>query len=195
MNNNCAMVNWRHLIPVLLISLGGSCAGDALESTGTQGVAEFAQIRISMERERGFGFHPIYQVSVDETGLVSFVGEEYVEVKGVASWTISPSKVDALAREMVAANYMDIMQSQLDDCSVWIPCRPTTKTSLAVDSTNNEASNYGGCGGSDLAEDLERLQSRIDEVLGTDAYVGNGGVTVIALEAQGDAAVRIKSDR
>jgi hypothetical protein len=81
---------------------------------------------ISMERTACFGFCPIYQVTVEGNGTVSYVGEMFVEVEGEQQSSISQSEVRRLARELERIDFMSLPDSYTDMSATDMPSAITT---------------------------------------------------------------------
>jgi hypothetical protein len=132
-----------------------------------------AEPRITLERSACFGACPVYTLTIDADGSVTFDGREHVRVKGHRTWRIPADAVSALAREMEQAGFFDMKNRY----TAPVTDLPTTLVTLASNGRTKRISDYAGA-----PLELTRLEARIDAVSGARGR--------IALDADGFRAMR-----
>ncbi len=123
-------------------------------------------IRISLERHACFGRCPVYRLEIDETGKVVYEGLGFVKTNGRQEATISPRDVQALAKEIEDAGYFGFRPNYPPDATD----HPIVVTSVTIDGKTSRVEHNLGSRSAPAA--LEPLYRRIDEVAGTDRWVG-----------------------
>jgi hypothetical protein len=116
---------------------------------------------------------PVYAVSVTAEGLVTYEGREHVRRLGTETAKIPPARVEALIGELEAAGYFEFASRYRPSepvCGRYVPDAATVITSVTRDGRTKRIEHDLGCGGAPMA--LRVLESRIDEVLGTERWTG-----------------------
>lgn len=127
--------------------------------------------RITLERTQCYGACPVYSLSITGDGIVSYVGELYVNVKGAASKQVPLGDVQALVDQMVQADYFAL--SMPEDCPEGVYSdHPSVRTSLALGERRHAIDRYGGnlC----APDVLSPLEDTIDTVAGSAAWIECG---------------------
>ncbi|WP_395645679.1 DUF6438 domain-containing protein [Terricaulis sp.] len=130
-------------------------------------------ITITLARSACFGFCPIYRVSIDGAGNVTYVGERFVNVRGEQRAQIPAADVQALLRrfdEIGFARLRDQYRANVTDL-------PTYTVSLTRNGVTKTVVDYGGTGAG-MPESVRALQDEIDRVAGTSRWVLRNGEPV-----------------
>jgi hypothetical protein len=128
---------------------------------------------VSLYRSPCYGGCPAYSVSVTADGLVTYEGRDGVLERGTKTAQIPKQRVDALLRELDAAGYFDFAVRYRPServCGRYVPDAPSVITSVRLGQRSKQIEHDHGCGAAPLA--LNVLESRIDEVLGSERWTG-----------------------
>ena len=133
---------------------------------------------ITLERSVCFGTCPNYKLTISADGTVTFEGRQYVKVKGLAKGSISREDLRKLIEAFEAASYFslhDKYESEKDGCSkVWTD-NPNVITSIRIKGKSKSISHYYGCqdsrGRSIYPKELTDLETKIDQIVGTDKWI------------------------
>jgi hypothetical protein len=133
---------------------------------------------ITLERSICFGSCPDYKLTVAADGTVTFEGRQFVKTKGVAKGTISRKDLRNLIAAFDAAAYFslhDKYATQEDGCpEVWTD-NPSVITSIQINHKTKSISHYYGCqvgGGTSIYPNgLTYLETKIDQIVGTDKWI------------------------
>lgn len=161
----------------LLILVVSACArrtvgpppaeGSRAESSGAPGNA------ITLYRSPCYGGCAVYSVAVTSDGSVSYEGRAQVRRRGTAAARIPKARVDALLGELEAAGYFAFASRYRPSepvCGRYVPDAPSVITSVTLSGRAKRIEHDHGCGDAPMA--LRVLESRIDEVLGTERWTG-----------------------
>jgi len=137
-----------------------------------------ADTLITIKRTVCYGTCPDYTVTVAADGAVVFEGRQFVKTKGIAKSNISLDVLRQLLAEFDRVKYFslnDRYQSAMDGCpEVWTD-NPSVITSIRINGKIKSISHYYGCqtgtGGSIYPKDLTQLETKIDELVGTDRWI------------------------
>jgi hypothetical protein len=137
-----------------------------------------ADTLITIKRTVCFGFCPDYTVTVAADGSVVFEGHQFVKTKGIAKSRISLETLRQLIAEFDKVKYFslnDQYESRKDGCpEVWTD-NPSVITSIRINGKTKSISHYHGCqdgtGTSIYPKDLTELETKIDELVGTDRWI------------------------
>jgi hypothetical protein len=133
---------------------------------------------ITLERSICFGSCPHYKLTISADGTVTFEGREYVKVKGLAKGSISRDDVRKLIEAFERSSYFslhDKYATEKDGCpEVWTD-NPNVVTSIRINGKSKSISHYYGCQDSAAKSiypaALTDLESRIDQIVGTDKWI------------------------
>jgi len=129
--------------------------------------------RISLERRPCFGTCPVYTVTLEGSGVVRFEGVRFVKDTGTSVGTVPPARVDSLLAELEAAGYFTFADRYAmgdPSCPRYVTDLPTIVTQVRIGSRLKRVEHNRGC--ADAPERLSMLERRIDEVAGTERWVG-----------------------
>lgn len=123
---------------------------------------------ITLERTACFGSCPIYSVTVHGDGTVDWNGIRYVKEKGQRTWSISQEKIEALKKAINKAKFTDLHDEYT---SYGITCSPSTITTVKFkDGSGKKVDHYHGDRSAPSV--LGWLERKIDEISGTERYIG-----------------------
>ena len=163
-------------LSIIGLALGlAACAGQkppAIQQPSNATAA--AQPAISLERTPCFGGCPVYTVSVSPSGQVTFEGRAHVLVLGTATGQIPRQRIDALLVELERAGYFGFASRYAvseSACGRYVTDLPSAISSATLGGRTKRIEHDHGCGGAPQA--LAVLEKRIDEVLGSDHWIGS----------------------
>jgi len=131
---------------------------------------------ITIKRTVCYGTCPDYTVTITADGSVTFAGREYVKTKGTFKSTISRETLRQLIAEFEKVKYFslhDRYEREEDGCpEVWTD-NPSAITSIRINGKTKSISHYYGCQskGTIYPKDLTLLETKIDELVGTDRWI------------------------
>jgi hypothetical protein len=129
---------------------------------------------ISLERTPCFGTCPVYTVSVSPSGQVTFEGRAHVRFLGRATGQIPRQRVDALLVELERAGYFRFAGRYAASepvCGRYVTDLPSAISTAVLHGRTKRIEHDHGCGAAPGA--LAVLEKRIDEVLGSDRWIGS----------------------
>jgi len=139
--------------------------------TGSQ---SYGDDSITLERTACFGSCPIYKLTIASDGTVTFDGERFTKVQGIATGRISPSDFRRLVAEFEKINYFSLPDSFSPGtpvCPRMVTDMPSAVTSIRLNGKAKSVSHYHGCGDSGVLPKLSALENKIDEVAGTQKWI------------------------
>lgn len=147
----------------LIISLAGSAAA--------QGVDVPADAVIRMQRTSCFGPCPIYAVTIDARGAVSYEGEQFVRVVGRQTARIAPTVVAKLLASAERIHFFDLRDAYRvienpDGTETSVTDLPTTIVTITVNGRTKRVEDYVGA--PDILAPFER---EIDEAARTARWI------------------------
>jgi hypothetical protein len=170
---------WKlgRLRPVLLFALLLTCwssgtAADVQEDAGS--------LRIVLEREACFGECPVYRLTIEGSGAVTFEGRGAVLVEGIVRTRIDPARVAALAARFRTANFQDLRDSYSGPGSD----APTYRLTFAQGARAKTVVDYLGTRAG-MPAVVTELQQLVDETGGARRFIEGDEGTVPHLRAQG----------
>lgn len=123
--------------------------------------------RLSIEREPGFGATPVYRAMVVASGRVHYIGIEHVRKKGRFEWDISIKQLEKLAQMLQKYGYFELSDScNCRDITCWPSCIMHVELS---DGTEKWIDHYYG--DKSAPKTLNKIESRIEEILGIRPYI------------------------
>ena len=129
---------------------------------------------IMLERGACFGTCPIYKVTVESDGRVTFEGFNYTKIKGKATARIKRSAFTKLAREFDKLKYFsldDKYEPGTPNCGRSATDMPYVRSSIQFKGKMKSISHYQGCLSSEIVRSLFALDRRIDQVAGTAKWI------------------------
>jgi acetamidase/formamidase len=129
---------------------------------------------ITLTRSPCFGTCPVYQVTIASDGTVTFEGRRFTKTTGTASGKISPNDFRKLVSEFEKINYFSLPDSfrpGTPECPRRVTDMPSADTSIRVKGRTKRVAHYYGCGDTGVLPKLTALESKIDEVAGTQKWI------------------------
>ena len=117
---------------------------------------------IKLERTQCFGTCPVYSVTIDAEGNVSYEGKQYVRVEGPQT---SRSSVEAVAAILAAAERLGFFELR-DRYRAPITDLPTTFVTIRSGGRTKRVEDYYGA-----PEGLRKLEAQIDAVANTRQWI------------------------
>lgn len=131
---------------------------------------------ITLERRPCYGTCPVYLVTVAGDGRVVFDGRQYVDSVGRYTSRMSARKVAALRRLFDEAAYFRMDGTYAPGqkhCSMYVSDAPRVITSIATATRKAKVEHDRGC--ADAPKNLDSLERKLDEMIGTARWIGHGG--------------------
>jgi hypothetical protein len=117
---------------------------------------------ISLERTACFGHCPIYKVTLDSDGKVTYYGEMFVAVEGTQYSTLDQKNLHSLVREFEGIDFFSLEDQYTDMGATDLPSAITT---LLVDGKMKQVIHYHG--DPNAPKKLAALEDKIDELINT----------------------------
>ena len=120
-----------------------------------------------------FGFCPIYEVHLSDSGDVSFNGIRFTCTKGIYNKTVDPREVRRLVAALIAVDFANIPPDWTKED---ITDHSTAIVTLSINGSTHTVSHYHG--NFDAPAVLAKVEASIDEVARTASEIGldNEGV-------------------
>jgi hypothetical protein len=123
---------------------------------------DYANAIITMDRSVCFGRCPSYSLTIEGSGKVTYVGREFVGIKGTRTSEISKESFKTLADEFLRIDYFSLKDEYDSDISDV----PETITSWKIDNKYKKIRNrFNG------PKELTELQRKIDEVVNSKQWI------------------------
>jgi len=123
---------------------------------------------IHLERTMCFGECPVYKVEILSNGTVYYNGEMFVEKTGKHSWLIDASTIEKLNQAIKYYKYFNIKKVKPTFEATDNPYCILTVT--LQDGITRKTNNYHG--DNSFPEELNKLEDKIDELIGSKKYIG-----------------------
>jgi hypothetical protein len=154
-------------------------------SSAAQGGEVPADASIRLQRTSCLGTCPVYTVTIDARGTVTYDGERHVRAVGRSTARITAASVAKLLATAERMHFFDLRDAykQIDnpDGTVWVVSDlPTTIITITVNGRTKRVESYVGA-----PESVAALQREIDEVAGTKRWIFLDEPTLTALLRSG----------
>jgi len=134
---------------------------------------------ITLDRSGCYGTCPIYRLTIEADGSVTFEGRDYVKTKGTAKGHISQEQLRQLISEFEKIDYFSLReryQDADDGCPSFATDMPSADTSIQMNSRKKSVSHYLGCWerGGDFKiypAALYKLEEKIDEIVNSKQWI------------------------
>lgn len=130
--------------------------------------------QITLERGPCFGSCPMYKLTIKSDGSVTFEGQSFTKTTGIANGKISPSDFRRLVNEFEKINYFslpDRYEPGTPECPRNVTDMPSADTSIRLKGRSKSVAHYYGCGTEGALAMLTALETKIDEVAGTQKWI------------------------
>lgn len=163
----------------LTVGLLASCTstGTEAKTPDTTSGTRSPITSISMHRTACFGACPVYKVSINQRGEVTFVGQRFVADPGKHTGKVPPAKFQALVSRVKQIGFFrmqDQYRTKKDGCTRWATDNPTVDIVVSRGSSKKRVSYYYGCKGPAAAKRIDALSRAIDKVTGTSKWIDDG---------------------
>ena len=131
--------------------------------------------QIQLRRTSCFGPCPVYTVTIDAHGEVTYVGEKFVRVVGRQTAHIDPSVVAKLLARADSIRFFDLHEAYRviqnpDGSSTTVTDLPTTIVGVTANARSKRVEDYVGA-----PDALKEFEREIDEAAGTKRWILAGG--------------------
>jgi hypothetical protein len=136
-------------------------------------------VTITLERTGCFGTCPVYKLTIQADGSVTYQGNDFVRVRGLQHSKIEPAAVQRLVQAFLDAHYFDL----LDDYEAFKGPDgiertepgdlPTFYTSLAIANRSKTIKDHFGA-----PKELSELEDKIDAIVGSKRWISIDAATV-----------------
>ncbi len=123
---------------------------------------------IRLQRTPCFGTCPAYMMTVNAKGEVNFFGQDHVEAKGQNKGRIGEEKIRQLIGEFKQADFFNLADNYTSkNC---LTDNPTVRTTLLINGKTKKIEHDRGC---EAPPGLTGLEDKIDEIVGTQKWIGD----------------------
>ncbi|MFN2578980.1 MAG: acetamidase/formamidase family protein [Pyrinomonadaceae bacterium] len=129
---------------------------------------------ITLERTVCFGTCPAYKVTIARDGTVTFDGRRFTKTKGLATGHIKADDFRKLMKEFEKIDYFSLPDAYTPgtaQCPRVVTDLPSANTSIHLNGKMKSVEHYYGCGNAQALAKLTALETRIDEVAGTQKWI------------------------
>lgn len=138
--------------------------------------AEFRSAEISLERTACYGSCPVYKVTIQGDGTVTYEGTEWVRVTGKQTAHVDPEAVQNLITHFLNDNFFALRDSYTSNCdeaqggeeqTCWmVTDLPTQFLALQLGSRTKRVIDYFGA-----PDELRGLEREVDDLAGTRRWI------------------------
>jgi len=147
-------------------SLISGCAPRGETPTTSPAENVFSDLLITLERTACFGTCPIYKLTISGDGTVIYEGQDFVQVKGEQTASLSPAQIQDLITAFEQAQFFtltDYINKDRTDS-------PSVITSMTLNGKTKTVNHYYGDDSAPQA--LFDLESKIDEITNSKQWTG-----------------------
>jgi hypothetical protein len=150
----------------ILLAVSGTPSGVDAQSEGVPD-----DLVITLERTRCFGACPVYSVTIDAKGNVTYEGRRFVHVEGRATDRIPVARVAALLATARRIGFFDLRDQYLtrknpDGSETRVTDLPTTFVTITSEGRTKRVEDYFGA-----PESLQEFEQQIDDAAGTKRWI------------------------
>lgn len=137
------------------------------------------QVRIRLERTGCFGTCPAYRVEIDGSGVVTYTGLGFVDVRGKHQYRISANETASLIEMARDADFWSLRESY----RAGVTDNPTTLVTIVMGSEVHAVEDYVGVLAG-MPRAMKSLQKAIDTAARTNEWINVSGTAVDTLIAE-----------
>ena len=155
---------------ILILILGlliSGCAPSVETPTTSPTENVFSDLVIMMERTACHGTCPIYKLTISGDGNVIYQGQDFVQVKGEQTASLSPAQIQDLVSAFEQANFFKLTDYTHEDTTD----SPSVITSITLNGKTKTVNHYYG--DSSAPQALFDLESKIDEITNSKQWTGS----------------------
>ena len=126
---------------------------------------------ITMERTACFGTCPVYRLTIQGNGQVTYEGIAFVATQGTKTIQLSSEQVQSLFHQAEQANFFQLK----DTYAVELTDLPGARTSITLNGHSKQIWHYGSVGDPNLDNApaaLSNLEKAIDQTVNVSQWVG-----------------------
>jgi hypothetical protein len=152
---------------------------DKAEHRAISPIAPVVFDRLRLERTQCYGECPIYRITIDGTGLVTFEGERFTKQIGTDHWQLSGSDLTRLQTAIGAIRFFELRDEYKygdDVCPVSETDAPSAIMTITAGGRTKRVEHYYGCVESGISHDvyprdLFEFASMVDEIVGVNRWL------------------------
>ena len=153
------------LIPMICLSIS-ACTPQATPYSAAPTQNTFSDLVITMERTACHGTCPVYKLTIEGNGEVTYDGRNFVQVKGKQTTSLSPAQIQDLVSAFEQAKFSTLTdythENTTDSQSVI--------TSITRNGKTKTVNHYYG--DNSAPQELFDLESKIDEITNSKHWTG-----------------------
>ncbi len=149
-----------------LLLAGAGCSDAGIRSTSFPAGDPRTAV-ITLQRDVCYGRCPIYQVTIDGSGAVRYMGLDYVATGGVKTAQINPAKVAALVRQFRAADFFSLSDRYAED----VKDSPTYCLTLTIGGRTKTVEDYEGLKAG-MPKAVDDIEHAVDALSGAEQWIG-----------------------
>jgi hypothetical protein len=127
----------------------------------------FSDLVITLARTACHGTCPIYKLTIEGNGTVIYEGQEFVQVKGEQTASLSPAQIQDLVTAFEQAEFFTLTDYTHEDTTD----SPSVITSITLNGKTKTVHHYYGDNSAPQA--LFDLESKIDEITNSKQWTGS----------------------
>jgi hypothetical protein len=163
-------ISYFHSLTFILILMMGlsinACAPNASPSSATPTENTFSDLVITLERTACHGTCPVYKLTIEGNGDVIYVGQDFVQVKGKQTASLSPAQIQDLVSAFEQAKIFTLPDYTHEDTTD----SPSVITSITLNGKTKTVNHYYG--DNSAPQTLFDLESKIDEITNSKQWTG-----------------------
>jgi Domain of unknown function (DUF6438) len=163
------MSNVHSLIFILILVIGlsiSACAPIRDSSNATPTENTFSDMVITLERTVCRGTCPAYKLTIEGNGTVIYEGQDFVQVKGKQTASLSPAQIQDLVSTFEQAKFFTLTDYTHEDTTD----SPSVITSITINGKTKTVNHYYGDNSAPQA--LFDMESKIDEITNSKQWTG-----------------------
>ena len=160
---------YHSLTCILVLMMGlsiNACAPNGDPTSAAPTKIAFSDLVITLERTACRGTCPIYKLTIEGNGTVIYEGQDFVQVKGQQTASLSPEQIQELVSAFEQARFStlpDYIDQDTTDS-------PSVITSFTLNGKTKTVNHYYG--DNSAPQELFDLESKIDEITNSKQWTG-----------------------
>jgi hypothetical protein len=150
---------------VCLLAVCGNSVSQT-ENTNQNQQKEKTELSLKMERSGCYGRCPIYDLTIESDGKVTFEGKSWTKIIGKAEDRLSEEKFKKLTDEIEKANFFSFdnaYNSESQNCPNTVTDHPSVKLYVKLNGKEKNINHYLGCLENDGQKSSENTSENIRE--------------------------------
>ena len=155
-------------IVILLLGLLVSGCAPRVETPTTNPTENvFSDLVITLERTACHGTCPIYKLTIEGNGTVTYEGQDFVQVRGKQTAILGPAQIQELVTAFEEAKFFSLTDYTHEDTTDG----PSVITSITFNGKTKTVHHYYG--DNSAPQTLFDLESKIDEITNSKQWTGS----------------------